>query len=283
MGQHRLGSRGPMVSSIGFGAFKIGRNQKTKYGQAYELPDELEVSRLLNGLLDLGINYFDTAPAYGLSEERLGAAIGHRRGEFTLSTKVGETFENGVSTYDFSAAAIEASVARSLKRLRTDVLDIVFLHSPGDDLAILNGTDAVPTLVRLRESGDVKAIGLSGKSPEGAQAALDWADLLMIEYHLEDRSHEAAIAAAAGVGLGVVVKKGLGAGHLPATDAIRFVLANPGVSTMVVGSLSLEHMHESRRGPDCVIPLDAHLKRACRPPFQPLAGDWLADFQAFGV
>jgi aryl-alcohol dehydrogenase-like predicted oxidoreductase len=242
MGERRIGSGGPLVSPIGFGAFKIGRNQKTKYGQAYDLPSDAEVSRLLGELLDAGINYFDTAPAYGTSEERLGAAIGHRRNEFTLSTKVGETFTDGASSYDFSREAIEASIVRSLRRLRTDVLDIVLLHSPGDDLEILNVTDAVPTLIGLRESGVVKAIGLSAKTPEGALAAIDWADVLMLEYHLDDRSHEAAIAAAARAGLGVIVKKGLSAGHLPAEEAIRFVLANPGVSTMVVGSLSLDHM-----------------------------------------
>jgi aryl-alcohol dehydrogenase-like predicted oxidoreductase len=238
----RLGNAGPPVSPLGFGAFKIGRNQKTKYGQPYELPSEAEVSRLLNGLLDLGITYFDTAPAYGLSEERIGRAIGHRRREFTLSTKVGETFERGESTYDFGAPAIAASVTRSLQRLNTDVLDAVFLHSPGDDLAILEQTDAVPALLRLRESGAVKAIGLSAKTPQGALAALEWADCLMVEYHLQDRSHEAVIAAAAERCIGVVVKKGLSAGHLSAEEAIRFVLANRGVSTMVVGSLSLEHM-----------------------------------------
>jgi aryl-alcohol dehydrogenase-like predicted oxidoreductase len=242
MDARRLGASGPKVSPIGFGAFKIGRNQKTKYGQAYNLPDAAEVSRLLNALLDIGITYFDTAPAYGLSEERLGAAIGHRRREFTLSTKAGEIFENGTSTYDFSPTAIKASVARSLKRLQTDVLDVLFLHSPGDDLAILNDTDAVPTLLRLRESGAVKAIGLSAKTPQGALAALDWADAIMVEYHLDDRSHEAVIAAAAELGKGVVIKKGLAAGHLPADEAIQFVLSNSAVSTMIVGSLSLEHM-----------------------------------------
>jgi aryl-alcohol dehydrogenase-like predicted oxidoreductase len=238
----RLGNAGPPLSPIGFGAFKIGRNQKTKYGQPYELPSEAEVSRLLNGLLDLGITYFDTAPAYGLSEERLGTAIAHRRREFTLSTKVGETFEQGQSSYDFSAKAIAASVARSLQRLNSEFIDAVFLHSPGDDLAILEQTDAVPALIRLRESGAVKAIGLSAKTPQGAHAALEWADCLMVEYHLQDRSHESVISAAAARGVGVVVKKGLSAGHLPADDAIRFVLANHAVSTMVVGSLSLEHM-----------------------------------------
>ncbi len=247
MVQRRLGLGGPLVSPVGFGAFKIGRNQKIKYDQAYELPDEAEVTRLLNGLLDVGINYFDTAPAYGLSEERLGSAIGHRRSEFRLSTKVGETFERGESRYDFSRVAIESSVVRSLKRLRTDVLDVVFLHSPGDDLAILNRTDAVATLTRLRESGAVKAIGLSAKSPEGAHAAIDWANVVMVEYHQGDRSQEAAIAAATAAGVGVVVKKGLAAGSLPASDAIRFVLANPGVSSMVIGSLSRAHMEDNLR------------------------------------
>jgi aryl-alcohol dehydrogenase-like predicted oxidoreductase len=242
MVDRRLGREGPPVGPVGFGAFKIGRNQNTKYGAPYELPDEAAVARLLNALLDPGINFIDTAPAYGLSEARIGAAIAHRRDEYVLSTKVGETFDAGVSTFDFSRAAIEASVRRSLARLRTDVLDVVFLHSGGDDLAILRQTDAVATLLDLRQAGVVKQIGLSGKTAAGAEAALDWADVLMVEYHLADRSHEAVIAAAAGRGIGVVVKKGLAAGKLPAGDALHFVLSNPGVSTLVVGSLNLDHM-----------------------------------------
>src|SRR5690554_164313 len=127
---HRpLGTTGMMVSPIGFGAFKIGRNQGIKYAQSYELPDDREVEQLLNGVLDLGINYIDTAPAYGISEQRIGQAIGHRRTEYVLSTKVGETFTNGQSTFDYSSDAVRASIERSCKRLRTDVLDIVFIHS----------------------------------------------------------------------------------------------------------------------------------------------------------
>src|SRR3989304_6273693 len=115
----------PPLSPLGYGAFKIGRNVGTKYGQAYELPDTASVERLLNGVLDLGINYIDTAPAYGASEERIGQAISHRRREFVLSTKVGEFFESGVSKYDFSADAVRSSVELSLRRLCTDALDIV--------------------------------------------------------------------------------------------------------------------------------------------------------------
>jgi aryl-alcohol dehydrogenase-like predicted oxidoreductase len=234
-----------VVSPIGFGAFKIGRNEKAKYAAGYDLPTDEQAARLLNELLDAGITYVDTAPAYGLSEERIGAAIGHRRREFTLSTKVGETFAQGVSSYDFSTAAIEASVRQSLRRLRTDVLDLVFIHSHGDDLAIIEDTDAVATLTRLREAGLVRAIGLSGKTVAGAREALAWADALMVEYRPDDTSHEAVMAEAAAAGLGIVVKKGLAAGRLSAAAAIEFVLTNPGVSTMVIGSLSAQHMRDN--------------------------------------
>ncbi|MCE9545597.1 MAG: aldo/keto reductase [Planctomycetia bacterium] len=245
LGRRRLGRRGPLVSPIGFGAFKIGRNQNTKYGAEYELPDDRAVAQLLNSLLDLGINYIDTAPAYGLSEARIGAAIGHRRHEFTLSTKVGETFANGASAFDFSRAAIESSVHASLQRLKCEAVDFVFIHSNGDDMQILDHTDAVPTLLDLRAAGLVKGIGLSGKTVAGAQAALRWADAIMVEYHLDDQTHESVIAEAAANGVGVVIKKGLSAGKLPTADAIRFVLANKNVSSLIVGSLSAEHMSEN--------------------------------------
>src|SRR5207244_10288648 len=70
-----LGKTGLKVTPISFGAFKIGSNEKTKYEQNYPLPSEEETSRLLNGVLDLGINLIDTAPAYGLSEQRIGRHI----------------------------------------------------------------------------------------------------------------------------------------------------------------------------------------------------------------
>lgn len=242
MDQRRLGRSGPLVSSVGYGAFKIGRNQQTKYAAYYELPTDAEVSLLLNGLLDLGVNLIDTAPAYGFSEERIGRAISHRRAEFTLSTKVGETFADGRSTYDFSASAIETSVQRSLERLRTDVLDAVFIHATGDDSAILTQSDAISTLQRLRDRGLIRQIGLSAKTVAAAHAALDWADAIMVEYHLEDRSAEPVISAAQSRGIGVVVKKALASGKLPPDEALKFVLSNPGVTSTVIGTLNLQNM-----------------------------------------
>ena len=101
-----LGNTGLSVSPIGFGAFKIGRNVRTKYEQNYDLPSDKEVERLLNGLLDLGINYIDTAPAYGTSELRIGKAITHRRDDYVLST-VGYLYRGIV-------ASVQKSVLRAM-------------------------------------------------------------------------------------------------------------------------------------------------------------------------
>lgn len=230
------------VSPIGFGGFKIGRNQKIKYPEPYDLPGQKEVDRLLNGVLDLGINYIDTAPAYGSSEERIGLALSSRRQEFVLSTKVGEIFENGMSRYDFSEKAVSHSVHRSLKRLKTEAIDIVFIHSHGNDLDILEHTGAVAALEALKQEGLIREIGLSAKTPEGARSALAWAGAILVEYHLQDRTFEPVIAEAAKSRVAVLVKKGLASGRLPAEPAICFVLGNPGVTSLVVGGLNLEHM-----------------------------------------
>ena len=240
-----LGQTGLRLPALGFGAFKIGRNQGIKYPTAYDLPTETKVRQLLDGVLAAGLNLIDTAPAYGLSEERLGRALAGRRDQFVLSTKVGETFTDGVSTYDYSTPAVRASLERSLQRLQTDVLDLVFIHSNGNDLAIQHETDVVPLLQEYRSRGRIRAIGLSGKTVPGAQAALDWADVLMVEYHLEDTSHDAVMRTAAERGIGVVVKKALASGKLPAAEALRFVMAHPAVTSAVVGGLSLHHLIEN--------------------------------------
>lgn len=242
-----LGANSLQVPALGFGAFKIGRNQGIKYPTGYDLPDEAAVERLLNGVLDLGLTLIDTAPAYGLSEERIGRCLARRRAEFVLSSKVGETFEAGVSRYDYSAPAVRASLDRSLQRLRTDVLDLVFIHSNGDDLAIQQQTDVVAILQEYRQRGHIRAIGLSGKTVAGAELALSWADVLMVEYHLEDRSHEPVLARAAAQGVGVFVKKALASGRLPPREALGFVLANPAVDCAVIGGLNLDHLQDNVR------------------------------------
>ncbi|HQC72024.1 MAG TPA: aldo/keto reductase, partial [Candidatus Competibacteraceae bacterium] len=130
-----LGTTGLRVSTLGLGTVKLGRNQGVKYPQPFELPSDQQALALLELAWDLGINLLDTAPAYGLSEERLGRLLRQCRRDWVIVTKVGEAFQNGQSQFDFSAAATRASVERSLHRLGVAALDAVLIHSSGDDLA----------------------------------------------------------------------------------------------------------------------------------------------------
>lgn len=245
---HRpLGRTGHDVSVLGFGAFKIGRAEGIKYPTAYDLPSEEDAARVLEGVLDLGVTFVDTAPAYGISEERIGRVLAARRDEFLLSTKVGETFENGVSTYSFTPASIRRSLAASLRRLRTDAVDLLLIHSDGNDEAALASGDAVATLLALRDAGLAASVGFSGKTVEGARTALGWADVIMVTYHASDTSHDAVMHEAASAGVGVLVKKALASGHLPPAEALPFAAAHPAVSSVVVGGLNLGHLAENAR------------------------------------
>jgi aryl-alcohol dehydrogenase-like predicted oxidoreductase len=244
MDRRPLGRTGLAASPVSFGAFKIGRNEKTKYALGYELPSDTETERLLNGVLDLGVNLIDTAPAYGVSEERIGKLISHRNREFIISTKVGEVFEDGQSTYDFSREPVIASVQRSLKRLRREVLDFVLVHANDDDF-VLKQTDVAQTLADLRARGLIRFIGHSGKTVAGARLAMQWADALMIEYHPRDASHEPVLAEAGAKGTALFVKKPLASGAIPPGEAIPFILRSPHVGTIVVGGLNLEHFRQN--------------------------------------
>jgi len=242
MDHRRLGRTPFELTPLGFGAVKIGRNVGIKYPRPYDLPGDEDTRALLNAVLDLGINYIDTAPAYGLSEQRIGAFLSHRNSEFICSTKVGERFENGQSTHDFSESAVRASIQRSRRLLKRQTLDIVFVHSDGRDEHIMRDTAVVPTLQQLKSDGVITAIGFSGKTVDGARAALMWADAIMVEYHIEDQSHGPVIDEACDAGVGVIVKKGLASGRLGAAEAVRFVLANPNVTALVVGGLNIDHL-----------------------------------------
>lgn len=250
--RRRLGQTGIELSALGFGAFKIGRNQGTKYARPYDLPDDESVVALLRSLAELGINHIDTAPAYGTSEERLGKLLGPASTDFVISTKVGETFDERGSHFDFSANAVRRSIEASLRRLRRGELDLVFVHSNGDDLAVLRETDVVATLADLRTRGLVRALGFSGKTVEGARESLAWADALMVEFHMDDASHDAVMREASQRGVGVVVKKGLASGRLPAAEAVRFVLGHPAVTNLVVGGLSVDHLRANAAAAESV-------------------------------
>lgn len=272
-----LGNSGLRVSVLGLGTVKLGRNTGVKYpgGDGFALPTEDQVVGLLRTAADLGINLLDTAPAYGTSEERLGELLTREdwlgsdsggRDRWVLCTKAGEEFDpaTGASRFDFSPEAITASVERSLSRLRTDHLDAVLLHSDGRDEWILRESGAAEALERLAQRGLVRAIGISVKSSNGWRAALDrFASrtapasasaisqvpaVVMAEFDPMNAEHRAIAADTAARGVGLLIKKGLASGHAadPAA-AIAAITADPHVSSLIVGTLSPDHLLANAR------------------------------------
>jgi len=154
----RFGRTGLEVSRLGFGAAPIG----------FLKTDMAVVTRLLNELLDAGVNVIDTAAAYEGSEEMIAHAIGGRRQQFVLVSKCG----NKVGELDapaWSAELVARTVDRSLRRLKTEYLDVMLLHTC--DLETLKRGEALGALLRAREVGKVRFVGYSGDNEAAAWAA----------------------------------------------------------------------------------------------------------------
>lgn len=247
---HRpLGRTGLTVSPLGLGTVKLGRNQGVKYPSSFQLPDDDEARRLLDFAHEQGINLIDTAPAYGRSEERLGPLLRGQRQNWVVCSKVGEEFIGGQSHFDFSAQHTRLSVERSLKRLETDYLDLVLVHSDGNDLDILQHKEVYPTLERLKQEGLIRAFGLSGKTVEGGLLALEHGDCAMVTHNLDYQAELAVIEQAARLGKGILVKKALASGHAclaagvdPVHASFELIFAQAGVSSVIVGTLNPLHL-----------------------------------------
>ncbi|HRQ72564.1 MAG TPA: aldo/keto reductase [Phycisphaerales bacterium] len=240
-----LGSTGIMVSPLGLGTVALGRAEGLKYPKPVRIPSDEEASALLRRARELGVNLIDTAPAYGLSEERLGSLLRGERGDWVVVTKAGEEF---YQRYDFSPDSIVRSVERSLTRLRTDYLDAVLLHSDGVVEAGAGADEAYDALARLRERGLVRAIGASTKTEAGADRATERCDVVMLTCNEQETAMTGAIERAHSRGLGVLVKKPLGSGHArDAARAIRFVFDHPGVTAAIVGTTNPDHLADNVR------------------------------------
>jgi aryl-alcohol dehydrogenase-like predicted oxidoreductase len=245
MVRRQLGRTGLTVSSVALGTTKLGRNTGVKYPIDFALPSDQDLAALLESARQLGVNLIDTAPAYGESERRLGPFVNSHRDEIVLCTKCGEQYLNGRSIYDFSAPAILASVEQSLRRLRTDHVDILLLHSDGHDVDILTQTDAIDTLSRLKKSGKIRAAGISAKTKAGILEAARTLDVIMAPFSQKESSLAEALAEVQGRGLGVLAIKGLLSGHLEARPAIEFVLRQPFIDALVVGTIDPVHLAEA--------------------------------------
>jgi aryl-alcohol dehydrogenase-like predicted oxidoreductase len=244
---HALGCN---VSALALGTVKLGRSAGLHYPQPFALPDDQAMDTLLGCAAELGINLLDTAPAYGSSEQRLGRWLRGRRKHWILCSKTGEEFDGTRSRFDFSPEATRASVQRSLQRLQTDYLDIVLLHSDGNDVPVLQQSGAMEALRQLQREGSVRAVGISAKTLAGALAAARSCDVAMLAYNSSDSSMGPALDACAASGCAVLVKKALGSGHL-CTDAegvrrsLAFVQSHPAVTSIVLGTLNPAHLRQN--------------------------------------
>jgi aryl-alcohol dehydrogenase-like predicted oxidoreductase len=249
----RLGQTDIAVSPLGLGTVKFGRNQGVKYPQAFALPSDKEIKTLLSLAKDSGINLLDTAPAYGESENRLGTLLSSRH-DWIICTKAGETFHQGESQFDFSQQAIVQSVEQSLKRLRTDYLDILLIHSNGDDEHLIKEENIFDALAVLKQAGKIRAYGMSTKTVVGGLLTIDQADLAMVTYHPNYTDERDVILAAQKKQKGIFIKKAFASGHLqsfgaenPVKASLEFILKEPGVTSVIVGTVNPAHLKESVR------------------------------------
>ena len=274
-----FGDTGLRVSEIGLGGWQLGET-------CWNGPDESESIRMVHRALDAGVNFFDTAPCYaaGRSETFLGRALAGRWKDVVVCTKFGRSPE-GV---DFDAEKIPGSIEASLRRLGTDHLDIVLLHSPPAEMLDGGSAPHFDRLERMRERGLVRFYGASVDWPVEIETVASTSRSRALEVWLSALHQEPwqAVQAAAGQGLGSIVKVPLESGWLsgryhaksiftdvrarwsaediarraalvdrfrallpvgvsPTHGALRFVLANPGIATVIPGSRSMAQLEDN--------------------------------------
>lgn len=272
MNKKPLGRTGLMVSQLGFGAMEL-RGPKVWDGR--DVSDR-DAERLLNAVLDEGINFIDTSVDYGLSEERIGRFIASRRDEYFLATKCGcdprDLGDRWETRHTWNRATVMRNIEGSLQRLRTDQVDVLQLHSPA--IGDVRNSDVVEALAEVRAQGLARFIGVSTALPD-AGAFLDMGvfDVFQVPYSCLENSHHDFITRLGQAGVGVIVRSGLAAGMLfggtsaepwwqeraarlrqyagrkgraeIAALALRYTLSHPHCHSAIIGTSSIEHLAEN--------------------------------------
>lgn len=180
MKYRQLGHTGLRISELGFGAWGIGGRTEgfTSYGET----DDATSLDALRCALDLGVSFFDTSPAYGSgrSEELIGDAFRNDRDRVVIATKAG--YASWGTKPDFAPTAIVNSLEGSLRRLKTDYVDLLQLHNPSP--ALIAREELQELLDSLVRQGKARAWGASMRSPNEAVDALHHCRIPAIQVNL---------------------------------------------------------------------------------------------------
>jgi len=265
-----LGKTGLKVSVIGYGTSPLGAE--------FGVIDPTEGKRAVDHAVDNGINYFDAAPYYGrtLAEKRLGEFLTGKRQKVILASKA---CRYDITTFDFSAKRVRESIEESLKRLRTDYLDVYQIHDVEycELERIINET--IPAMLKLKKQGKIRFVGITGypltnlkKIAEAADidTILTYCHYTLIDTSMDDiltpivKQKEIGLINAAPLHMGALTEKGAPSWH-PAPEqvlaaakraaafckkkgtkiselAMQFALQHPDVATTVTGMTKQHHV-----------------------------------------
>ena len=275
----KLGDTDLEVTRHGFGAAHIGDGVPL---------DQIE--SLLDSLLDLGITFIDTADCYAESEELIGRFLGDQLGEFVVATKCGCVHTWWPRTHQdkptfitddargkpYSRAIIENSIDRSLRLMRLECLDLIFLHTCSAE--VLRAGEATDALLRAQDAGKVRYTGYSGDGDDALQAiSMGVFDVLQVTFNIIDQSAlEEVLPEAERAGMGVVAKRPIANARLLSSDSphchsgphwdpvrqllidegawddplecsLRFTLSHPVINSAIIGTTDVDHARANAR------------------------------------
>jgi len=268
--RQQLGRTGLPVTTLGYGAMEL---RGAPNGP--DISDD-QADRVLNAVLDAGVNFIDTSPDYGRSEELIGRFIAHRRSEYVLASKCGCVPGAVMGTeHVHTAENTRAGVEQSLRRMQTDHLDLVQFHRSLTRQEF-EEHGALAALVDLQREGKVRFIGVSGTLPNlEEQIAMGVFDAFQIPYSALQREHEEVIARASTAGAGIIIRGGAARGTPDDWDhrsyymlpgslprerweqarldelldgisrmefTVRFTLSNPDLDTTIIGTKDVDHL-----------------------------------------
>ena len=269
--KRKLGRTDLEVTQLGYGS--MGLRGPNTWG--VRVIDEESAEKFLNHVLDVGINFIDTAPDYGICEERIGRHISSRRNEFYLATKCGCDYTQHADhieiKHTWTRETIKRNIETSLTRMKTDHIDLLQFH--GGDAKTLTEAGLIDLLEDYRSQGVIRFIGMSSKLPHiTGLIELNVFDTFQIPYSCLAPEHHDVITKAAETGAGIIIRGGIAHGgpdaeierpalndvwakaHLDellpkgtnkAQMILRYTLSHPHCDTVIAGTCNENHMMEN--------------------------------------